>query len=155
MVWSFKSTLTGAVRSLLNNDPLVLNYKRFQAVKGGCHSTGALYATVSNNPGRIRVLWEETMLLMVFLGPREPTSEQFNNNSNESINWAHVDRMKIPLSIQKAGQTRKILCTLLLIFRGSSTVLYSWDHIIEPLKASLTRKTPNTEMLNVQGDRHT
>ncbi|KAJ7654607.1 hypothetical protein DFH06DRAFT_1092852 [Mycena polygramma] len=56
-----------------------INIDWFQAVKGGCHSTGALYATIGNNPRRIRALWEETILLMVFPGPHEPTSEQFNN----------------------------------------------------------------------------
>ncbi|KAJ7603249.1 hypothetical protein DFH06DRAFT_1114701 [Mycena polygramma] len=65
--------------ALPNGLVLQINVDWFQAVKGGCHSTGALYATVCNNPRSIRALWEETMLLMVFPGPHEPTSEQYNN----------------------------------------------------------------------------
>ncbi|KAJ7488716.1 hypothetical protein B0H11DRAFT_1620205, partial [Mycena galericulata] len=43
------------------------------------HSTGALYATICNNPRHIRNLREETILLMMFPGPFEPTSDQWNN----------------------------------------------------------------------------
>ncbi|KAK7039964.1 hypothetical protein R3P38DRAFT_3350014 [Favolaschia claudopus] len=56
-----------------------INIDWFQAVKRGCHSTGAMYATVCNNPRGIRNLREETMLLLMFPGPREPNSEQYNN----------------------------------------------------------------------------
>ncbi|KAK0439175.1 hypothetical protein EV421DRAFT_1713692 [Armillaria borealis] len=52
---------------------------RFQAVKGGCHSTGALYITICNNPRTIRYLREETILALVLPGPHEPTLEQLNN----------------------------------------------------------------------------
>ncbi|KAJ7358085.1 hypothetical protein DFH08DRAFT_1042899 [Mycena albidolilacea] len=47
--------------------------------KNGCHSTGAIYATICNTPRRFQYLREETILLMIFLGPHKPTSEQFNN----------------------------------------------------------------------------
>ncbi|KAJ6582600.1 hypothetical protein DFH09DRAFT_1245975 [Mycena vulgaris] len=65
--------------ALPNDLVLQINVDWFQAVKGPCHSTGAFYGTVCNNPRRIRFLREETMLLMVFPGPHEPTSEQYNN----------------------------------------------------------------------------
>ncbi|KAK6972061.1 hypothetical protein R3P38DRAFT_3333443 [Favolaschia claudopus] len=51
----------------------------FQAVKRGCHSTGAMYATICNNPRGIQNLREETMLLLMFPSPHEPNSEQYNN----------------------------------------------------------------------------
>ncbi|KAJ7697183.1 hypothetical protein B0H17DRAFT_1197583 [Mycena rosella] len=38
-----------------------------------------MYATLENNPRRIRFLREETILLMMFPGPSEPTAEQYNN----------------------------------------------------------------------------
>ncbi|KAJ6530158.1 hypothetical protein B0H19DRAFT_1273823 [Mycena capillaripes] len=75
--------------ALPNGLVVQINIDWFQAVKGGCHSTGVLYASIGNNPSRIRVLWEETALLMVFPGPREPTSEQFNN-----VMAVCVDRFK-------------------------------------------------------------
>ncbi|KAF7372033.1 hypothetical protein MVEN_00061600 [Mycena venus] len=56
-----------------------INLDWFQAVKGPCHSTGALYATVCNNPRGIRFLREETSLLVIFPGLSEPMQEQYNN----------------------------------------------------------------------------
>ncbi|KAJ7016746.1 hypothetical protein C8F04DRAFT_1280647 [Mycena alexandri] len=56
-----------------------INIDWFQAVKGGCHSTGAMYATICNNPRAIRNLREETILILIFPGPHEPTSDQYNN----------------------------------------------------------------------------
>jgi hypothetical protein len=38
-----------------------------------------MYATICNNPRGIQYLCEETMLLVMFPGPREPTQEQWNN----------------------------------------------------------------------------
>ncbi|KAF7327332.1 hypothetical protein MKEN_00310800 [Mycena kentingensis (nom. inval.)] len=38
-----------------------------------------MYMTIGNNPRGIRYLREETALLMVFPGPKEPTQEQYNN----------------------------------------------------------------------------
>jgi hypothetical protein len=38
-----------------------------------------MYATICNNPRGIQYLREETMLLVMFPGPREPTQEQWNN----------------------------------------------------------------------------
>jgi hypothetical protein len=55
---------------------------RFQAIVRGCHSTGAMYMTLCNNPRGIRFLREETILVFVFSGPHEPTQEQFNNISS-------------------------------------------------------------------------
>ena len=68
-----------------NDQPFsdLLNFKfRFQAIVGGCHSTGAMYMTLCNNPRGIRFLREETVLVFVFPGPHEPTQEQFNNVSS-------------------------------------------------------------------------
>ncbi|KAJ7027447.1 hypothetical protein C8F04DRAFT_879956, partial [Mycena alexandri] len=65
--------------ALPNGIVIQINIDWFQAVKGGCHSTGAMYATIGNNPRRIRFLREETILIMMFPGPHEPTSEQYNN----------------------------------------------------------------------------
>ncbi|KAK7025800.1 hypothetical protein R3P38DRAFT_3316414 [Favolaschia claudopus] len=65
--------------ALPNGLILQINIDWFQAVKGGNHSTGAMYATVGNTPRSSRCLREETMLLIIFPGPREPTQEQFNN----------------------------------------------------------------------------
>ncbi|KAJ7434622.1 hypothetical protein FB451DRAFT_1063278 [Mycena latifolia] len=56
-----------------------INIDWFQAVKGACHSAGAMYLTLCNNPRRIRFLREDTSLLQMFPGPHEPTSEQYNN----------------------------------------------------------------------------
>ncbi|KAJ7073659.1 hypothetical protein C8F01DRAFT_1271383 [Mycena amicta] len=58
---------------------LQVNLDWFQAAKNVCHSTGALYGTISNNPRAIRHLREETILFALFPGPSEPTEEQFNN----------------------------------------------------------------------------
>jgi hypothetical protein len=55
-----------------------LKLPRFQAVVGSCHSTGALYLTLCNNPRGIRFLREETILVMLPPGPHEPTLEQLN-----------------------------------------------------------------------------
>ncbi|KAL1713956.1 hypothetical protein EV715DRAFT_210517 [Schizophyllum commune] len=65
--------------SLPNGLMLQINIDWFQAVKGGCHSTGALYMTILNNPRSIRYLRESTQLTAVFPGPHEPTIEQQNN----------------------------------------------------------------------------
>ncbi|KAJ7751437.1 hypothetical protein B0H16DRAFT_1318064 [Mycena metata] len=65
--------------ALPNGIVVQINVDWFQAVKNGCHSTGALYATICNNRRDIRFLREETSLLMVFPGPHEPSSEQYNN----------------------------------------------------------------------------
>ncbi|KAJ7240680.1 hypothetical protein C8J57DRAFT_1085578, partial [Mycena rebaudengoi] len=48
----------------------------FQAVKGACHSTGVLYATICSTPRGICCLREETILVMMFPGPHEPTAQQ-------------------------------------------------------------------------------
>ncbi|KAJ6533052.1 hypothetical protein B0H19DRAFT_1039565 [Mycena capillaripes] len=56
-----------------------INIDWFQAVKGGCHSTGAMYATICNTPRRVRCLRPETILVTMFPGPHEPTSEQYNH----------------------------------------------------------------------------
>ncbi|KAJ7696410.1 hypothetical protein B0H16DRAFT_1350491, partial [Mycena metata] len=76
--------------ALPNGLIIQINVDWFQAVKNACHSTGALYATVCNNPRGIRFLREETSLLMIFPGPHEPTSDQYNNvtkifTSNNSL----------------------------------------------------------------------
>ncbi|KAL1741762.1 hypothetical protein HDZ31DRAFT_75965 [Schizophyllum fasciatum] len=55
----------------------------FQSVKNGCHSSGALYTTILNNPRSIRYLREETQLSMMFPGPHEPTLKQLNNAMRE------------------------------------------------------------------------
>ncbi|KAJ7062155.1 hypothetical protein C8F01DRAFT_125662, partial [Mycena amicta] len=65
--------------SLPNGLVLQLNLDWFQAAKNVCHSTGALYGTISNNPRAIRHLQEETFLFMLFPGPSEPTEQQFNH----------------------------------------------------------------------------
>ncbi|KAJ7347668.1 hypothetical protein DFH08DRAFT_936539 [Mycena albidolilacea] len=65
--------------ALPNGIVIQINIDWFQAIKNGCHSTGAMYATICNTPRRFRYLREETILLMIFPGPHEPTSEQFNN----------------------------------------------------------------------------
>ncbi|KAG1729628.1 uncharacterized protein EDB91DRAFT_1085663 [Suillus paluster] len=53
-------------------------YIRFQAIKRGNHSMGALYMTCSNNPHGVCYLTEETFLIMVLPGPNEPNLEQLN-----------------------------------------------------------------------------
>lgn len=65
--------------ALAHFELLLMYLSRFQAVKGGCHSTGALYITICNNPQTIRYLREETILTLVLPGPHEPTLEQLNN----------------------------------------------------------------------------
>lgn len=52
---------------------------RFQSIKATCHSTGALYQTICNNPRSLQYLREETILVFVFPGPHEPTLEQLNH----------------------------------------------------------------------------
>jgi hypothetical protein len=74
-----KSTLTGATVSYFWHTIVLIQNYRFQAVKGACHSTGAMYATVGNTPRLFRYLREETILLLMFPGPHEPTQEQYNN----------------------------------------------------------------------------
>ncbi|KAL1724248.1 hypothetical protein EV715DRAFT_268831 [Schizophyllum commune] len=69
--------------SLPNGLLLQINIDWFQAVKGACHSTGALYTTILNNPRGIRYLREETQLSMMFPGPNEPTLHQQNNVMHE------------------------------------------------------------------------
>ncbi|KAL1698081.1 hypothetical protein EV121DRAFT_218728 [Schizophyllum commune] len=69
--------------SLPNGLLLQINIDWFQAVKGACHSTGALYTTILNNPRGIRNLREETQLSMMFPGPHEPTLSQQNNVMRE------------------------------------------------------------------------
>ncbi|KAJ7051311.1 hypothetical protein C8F01DRAFT_1222141 [Mycena amicta] len=56
-----------------------INVDWFQAVDGACHSTGAMYMTICNNPRGIRYLLEETALIAVFPGPHEPTIDQYRN----------------------------------------------------------------------------
>jgi hypothetical protein len=51
---------------------------RFQAVKGDCHSTGALYISCLNNPRVIRNLQEEVALIMAIPGPFELMLPQLN-----------------------------------------------------------------------------
>ena len=51
---------------------------RFQPVKGGKHSTGAVYVTVLNNPREKRFRREETILACVIPGPHEPSLEELN-----------------------------------------------------------------------------
>ncbi|KAF7343039.1 hypothetical protein MVEN_01734200 [Mycena venus] len=65
--------------ALPNGLIIQINIDWFQAVKGGCHSTGAMYATICNTPRSFRYLREETSLLMMFPGPYEPSSDQYNN----------------------------------------------------------------------------
>jgi hypothetical protein len=56
-----------------------LTWPRFQTIKGSIHSTGAMYATIINNPGAVRFLEEETILVCVIPGPHEPSLEQLNH----------------------------------------------------------------------------
>ena len=63
-----------ALTSLNLTNPLF----RFQAVKGGCHSAGALYLSCLNNPRAIRNLQEEVGLIVTIPGPFEPTLAQLN-----------------------------------------------------------------------------
>lgn len=57
---------------------LCLWFSRFQAIKAGSHSTGAMYMTCCNNPRSLQQLQEETILVMVVPGPDEPSLEQMN-----------------------------------------------------------------------------
>ncbi len=59
-------------------------------MKNTCHSTGAVYATVCNNPRSIQYLAEETYLIYVFPGPYEPTLTQLNNVLVPAINNAKI-----------------------------------------------------------------
>ena len=61
---------------------LCLRCCRFQAIKAGSHSTGAMYMTCCNNPRSLQQLQEETILVMVVPGPDEPTLEQMNKLIN-------------------------------------------------------------------------
>ncbi|KAG8221451.1 hypothetical protein J3R82DRAFT_1653 [Butyriboletus roseoflavus] len=56
---------------------LTHHFIRFQTTKGraGCHSTGAFYAIICNNPCPICYLPKETILVMVIPGPTEPSLE--------------------------------------------------------------------------------
>ena len=48
-------------------------------MKHGKYSTGALYLTVCNNPPSKRFRREETFLLAVLPGPKEPSLEELNH----------------------------------------------------------------------------
>ncbi|KAJ7247686.1 hypothetical protein C8J57DRAFT_1673510 [Mycena rebaudengoi] len=65
--------------ALPNGLIIQINIDWFQAVKGGCHSLGAMYMTICNNPHSIQFLCEETSLLQMFPGPHKPNSAQYNN----------------------------------------------------------------------------
>ncbi|KAI4522475.1 hypothetical protein K525DRAFT_198782, partial [Schizophyllum commune Loenen D] len=69
--------------ALPNGLLLQMNMDWFQSVKNGCHSSGALYTTILNNPRSVRYLREETQLSMMFPGPHEPTLKQLNNAMRE------------------------------------------------------------------------
>ncbi|KAF8511756.1 hypothetical protein JB92DRAFT_3117700 [Gautieria morchelliformis] len=58
---------------------LAINIDWFQTIKGSIHSTGAMYATIINNPRAVRFLEEETILVCVIPGPHEPSLEQINH----------------------------------------------------------------------------
>ncbi|KAJ7208732.1 hypothetical protein C8J57DRAFT_1610075 [Mycena rebaudengoi] len=77
--------------ALPNGLMVQINIDWFQAVKGGCHSTGALYMTLCNNPRSIQFLREETSLLLMFPGPNEPTTGQYNNIMKVVVN--HFKRL--------------------------------------------------------------
>ncbi|KAJ7348718.1 hypothetical protein DFH08DRAFT_698508, partial [Mycena albidolilacea] len=57
--------------ALPNGIVIQIHIDWFQAIKNGCHSTGAMYATICNTPRRFRYLREETILLMIFPGHGE------------------------------------------------------------------------------------
>ena len=63
---------------------------RFQTIKGSIHSTGAMYATIINNPRAIRFLCEETILICVVPGPREPSLEQLNYILEPFVQDVHI-----------------------------------------------------------------
>ncbi|KAI5827021.1 hypothetical protein K523DRAFT_310242 [Schizophyllum commune Tattone D] len=91
--------------SLPNGLLLQINIDWFQAVKGACHSTGALYTTILNNPRGIRNLREETQLTMMFPGPHEPTLKQQNNVMREFVNDIALlyDGIILPVVQEGAG----------------------------------------------------
>ncbi|KAF9464321.1 hypothetical protein BDZ94DRAFT_1308102 [Collybia nuda] len=61
----------------------LIDSDRFQAIKNGNHSTGALYITICNNPRTVWYLREETILVFVFPPtPNEPSLEQLNKPLN-------------------------------------------------------------------------
>ncbi|KAI3998325.1 hypothetical protein K525DRAFT_214799, partial [Schizophyllum commune Loenen D] len=88
--WAWRAVMAGLYRrrsgswEVRDVDVHEVN-QRFQAVKGACHSTGALYTTILNNPRAIRNLREETQLSMMFPGPHEPSLKQQNNVMREYI----------------------------------------------------------------------
>ncbi|KIJ28204.1 hypothetical protein M422DRAFT_90591, partial [Sphaerobolus stellatus SS14] len=57
---------------------LAINIDWFQTITAGCHSTGAMYVTIKNNPPALQYLMEETILICVIPGPHEPSLEQLN-----------------------------------------------------------------------------
>jgi len=76
LVWQIN--LDWQVHSLYRLIILIIALCRFQAVKRGVHSTGALYMTCANNPRGIRFLQEETFLPILIPGPNEPNLSQLN-----------------------------------------------------------------------------
>ncbi|KAF7347283.1 hypothetical protein MVEN_01483500 [Mycena venus] len=91
--------------ALPNGLIIQINIDWFQAVKNACHSTGALYATICNNPRQIRFLWEETILLMMFPGPHEPTQDQWNNVMEICVK--HFQKLYAGMSFRVHGKDEK------------------------------------------------
>ncbi|KAJ7318344.1 hypothetical protein DFH08DRAFT_714721 [Mycena albidolilacea] len=88
--------------ALPNGLILQINIDWFQAVKAGCHSTGAMYGTICNNPRGIRHLREETFLITMFPGPHEPTQEQFNNVMNICVK--HFQKLYNGIYLKVSGE---------------------------------------------------
>ncbi|EGN98071.1 hypothetical protein SERLA73DRAFT_153261 [Serpula lacrymans var. lacrymans S7.3] len=63
-----------------------INLDWFQSVKRGSYSTGALYMTCCNNPRGIWYLTEETFLIIVIPGPKEPKVEELNKILKPFVN---------------------------------------------------------------------
>ncbi|EIW81277.1 hypothetical protein CONPUDRAFT_73051 [Coniophora puteana RWD-64-598 SS2] len=64
------------------------NIDWFQSTTRDCHSTGAFYVVICNNPRSIRYAAEETILAMVLPGPHEPNLQQLNNLMDVFVNSA-------------------------------------------------------------------
>ncbi|EIW73997.1 hypothetical protein CONPUDRAFT_68070, partial [Coniophora puteana RWD-64-598 SS2] len=67
---------------------LQFNIDWFQSTTRDCHSTGAFYVVICNNPRSIRYAAEETILAMVLPGPHEPNLQQLNNLMDVFVNSA-------------------------------------------------------------------
>ncbi|KAJ7262555.1 hypothetical protein C8J57DRAFT_1231919 [Mycena rebaudengoi] len=80
--WAWRAIQAGLTRRRTGKwkveDIDVREINQFQAVKGGMHSTGAIYMTLCNNPREIQFLREETAFVLAIPGPHEPSLEQMN-----------------------------------------------------------------------------